>query len=454
VELVQVQSGVLPAVHKYAPLSGSAEADESGDRDKDEDEDVVDEEGVITGIHPRARIGTCSSSSASLCPSGSSSIDWLQHSQSDDDREIEERGKGKEEDEEEGGERKGTGAVSCCATSFVSGTNTNTLLRHAQQTDEMVAAKSLLNCMELQQGLSTSANTDKLYKGSSYLPLTSKSTDSNSIAAQLGLCQHVQDMQQFLYAMFVPAFPIHEVFPQPSLAALFSDWGVFLELGLPAGFSLFLEWGSYELMAMISGQLGTVELATHGVFMSTCAIIYMVPLAVSDATSVLAGNYLGNRDPVGAKSVIALGMWYDMSIGLVAASILQFLLRPYWGRIFTSDPAVQREIYDKLPIMFVYITVDSMKCIALNVLRSTGRPQITMVGNIICCVAIMLPLGWYLGITLRMGLFGVWGATSVGWLVATVIYLSVLYFTDWDAQAQEAQARIGLSKTGVKTLRV
>jgi multidrug resistance protein, MATE family len=229
---------------------------------------------------------------------------------------------------------------------------------------------------------------------------------------------------------------------------------VFLELGLPAGFSLFLEWGSYELMAMISGQLGTVELATHGVFMSTCAIIYMVPLAVSDATSVLAGNYLGNRDPVGAKSVIALGMWYDMSIGLVAASILQFLLRPYWGRIFTSDPAVQREIYDKLPIMFVYITVDSMKCIALNVLRSTGRPQITMVGNIICCVAIMLPLGWYLGITLRMGLFGVWGATSVGWLVATVIYLSVLYFTDWDAQAQEAQARIGLSKTGVKTLRV
>ena len=35
-----------------------------------------------------------------------------------------------------------------------------------------------------------------------------------------------------------------------------------------------------------------------------------------------------------------------------------------------------------LPVMFLYLTVDSAKCITLNVLRSTGRPLITVAGNI------------------------------------------------------------------------
>jgi MATE family multidrug resistance protein len=242
---------------------------------------------------------------------------------------------------------------------------------------------------------------------------------------------------------FVPTFPFDQVFPAWS-GKVWMNWGVFLELGMPGALSLFLEWGSYELMAMISGKLGTIELATHGVFMSTCAIIYMVPQAIADATAVIAGNYLGHGDPAEAKSVIALGMCYDMSIGLLGASLLLFVLRPYWGGIFTSDADVQAEVYAKLPIMFIYITVDSMKCITLNILRSTGRPQVTMIGNIFCCVCIMLPLGWYLAITLHYGLFGVWGAMSVGWFSATVVYMVVLLMTDWDFQAKEAARRISV----------
>jgi Na+-driven multidrug efflux pump len=243
---------------------------------------------------------------------------------------------------------------------------------------------------------------------------------------------------------FVPAFPLHEAFPAWSMQ-VFSNWDMFLSLGLPGAFSLFLEWGSYEFMAMVSGRLGTVELATHGVYMTTCGIIYLVPQAIADATAVIAGNFLGLGDPGEAKSVIALGIAYDMTIGLCGASVLLFVLRPYWGAIFSSDPSVQAEVYDKMPIMFVYITVDSMKCITLNILRSTGRPQVTMVGNIFCCACIMLPLGWYLAITCGYGLWGVWGAMSVGWLSATLVYMTVLWFTDWEFQAKEAARRIAVA---------
>ncbi len=243
-----------------------------------------------------------------------------------------------------------------------------------------------------------------------------------------------------LQESFLPTFPLEETFPAWS-HKVWQHWGVFLELGMPGALSLFLEWGSYELMAMIAGQLGTVELATHGVYMSTCAILYMMPQAISDATAVIAGNYLGHGDPQEAQSVIKLGIFYDMGIGLLSASLLLFVLRPYWGGIFSSDPAVQAEVYAKLPIMFVYVTVDSMKCVSLNVLRSTGRPQVTMIGNILCCVCVMLPLGWYWAITLRGGLIGVWGAMTVGWACATLLYLTVLFLTDWEEQARLAAKR-------------
>jgi Na+-driven multidrug efflux pump len=81
--------------------------------------------------------------------------------------------------------------------------------------------------------------------------------------------------------------------------------------------------------------------------------------------------------------------------------------------------------------MLLYITLDSTKCITLNILRSTGRPSITVAGNIIVCLVVLLPGGYYLGLQLQYGLMGLWTAMSAAWLVATVGYLWVIYQTDW-----------------------
>ena len=53
----------------------------------------------------------------------------------------------------------------------------------------------------------------------------------------------------------------------------------------------------------------------------------------------------------------------------------------------------------------------------------------------------MLPLGWILAITWRNGLVGLWLAMSVGWLVATVLYLAVVLGSDWQQQADNAKRR-------------
>lgn len=88
-----------------------------------------------------------------------------------------------------------------------------------------------------------------------------------------------------------------------------------------------------------------------------------------------------------------------------------------------------------MPVMFAYCVVDSTKCVCLNILRNTGRPSITVYGNIFACVAVLLPLGYFLGIHMGYGIVGLWSAMSVAWLLATFVYFYILVNTDWKAQA-------------------
>ena len=200
-------------------------------------------------------------------------------------------------------------------------------------------------------------------------------------------------------------------------------------------------------MAGIAGQLTAVDLAAHGVYMMTATLFYLGPLAIADSTATLTGNYLGNNQPDGAKSIVILGITCDFMWGLVTGSILFFLMRPFWASFFSKNADVALVVYSVMPVMYLYVIIDSMKCIVLVILRSTGRPGITVVGNTLSCLLIMLPMGWLLGIHYGYGLIGIWISMALGWFTSTLIYLIVIYRTDWTYQASLAQERNALEHT-------
>jgi len=228
----------------------------------------------------------------------------------------------------------------------------------------------------------------------------------------------------------------------PALSCnIFRDWQPFLALGIPGALSLFFEWGSFESIAGIAGQLGTVGLATHGIFMATVGVFYQFPAAIAQATAILAGNYLGRNDAAGCEFIVRLGLQVDFCWGVLAGSFLVFFLRPYWALLYTNVTDVQRMVYVTIPILLLYITVDSTKCITLNILRSTGRPGVTVVGNVVACLCVMLPLGYLLALKWSYGLAGLWFAMSAGWLVATCMYMYIVVTSDWQMLADEARQR-------------
>lgn len=236
-------------------------------------------------------------------------------------------------------------------------------------------------------------------------------------------------------------FSLSLTIPLMPMSKLCQNWSTFLVLAAPGAASLFLEWGSFELMAGLAGQLGDVSLATHGVYMSTCALLYMIPQSLAGATATLAGNHLGDNKAAEAKFVVWLGIVVTTSWGILLGLLLFFVLRPFWGSIFTTDPNVLAAVYDFMPIMFLYTIVDATKCISLNILRSTGRPGVTAVGNIVSCVFVMLPLGYLFSIVKQYDLYGIWGAMSLGWAIATVLYLACIFTTNWEEQSGLASER-------------
>lgn len=245
----------------------------------------------------------------------------------------------------------------------------------------------------------------------------------------------------FSSPQFSSSSSLHEI----PVGVLFEHWDVFFSLGCPAAISLFIEWGSYELSAGIAGQLpnSATALAVHSIFSSIAGLTYQVPQAVAFSTAILTGQELGAGRPDHAQLFVSLGVAVDCCYGLMLGlTILLFpVVRQSISEAFTLDPSVRDMTEACLPIMALYILVDATKCITLISLRSIGRPQLTVIGNTIACVGVLLPIGYYTSVIRDGGLVALWGSMSLAWATATAMYCYILYTTDWTLEARAAADR-------------
>lgn len=75
----------------------------------------------------------------------------------------------------------------------------------------------------------------------------------------------------------------------PSFAALKEQ----LRIGLPIGLSVFFEVSSFTLMAIFISRMGAVAVSAHQIVSNITSTLYMVPLSIGIAASVLVSQCLG-----------------------------------------------------------------------------------------------------------------------------------------------------------------
>ncbi|MSQ51947.1 MAG: MATE family efflux transporter [Betaproteobacteria bacterium] len=211
--------------------------------------------------------------------------------------------------------------------------------------------------------------------------------------------------------------------------------GHLVSLGLPIGLTFFIDVTAFTFMALFVAQLGPLNSAAHQITSNFAAILYMLPLAIGNAASVLAGQAIGGRDFARARSIGITGIAMAFGIGCFVGSLL-YLTSGWIAAMYSPDAQVIAIAATLLSVVAVYHCLDAVQAVVINVLRGYKRALVPMFCNAFALWGLGLGGGYlialkpvdlsWLGLFTPMGAKGFWIGAACALLVANT--LVVFYF--------------------------
>jgi MATE family multidrug resistance protein len=151
-----------------------------------------------------------------------------------------------------------------------------------------------------------------------------------------------------------------------------------LRLGVPMGLSILVEVTSFSMMAIFIARLGTTAVAGHQIAANLVALLFMMPLAIGNATSTLVAQRIGAQDLPDAHR---LG-WNGLRLGAAVATVMAtavVLAREPVLQLYTRDPAVLAVALPLVAWLLVFHVGDAVQAIAAFVLRAYQVARLPLV---------------------------------------------------------------------------
>jgi MATE family multidrug resistance protein len=206
-----------------------------------------------------------------------------------------------------------------------------------------------------------------------------------------------------------------------------------LALGLPIGMTFLVDVTSFAFMALFIARLGPVSSGAHQIAANMGALMYMLPLAISTATSVLTGQAIGAREYRRAREVGITGL----VIGLASSGCVGMLLllnAHAVAGLYSIDPGVREMAAVLLGIVGCYHVFDGMQAVVSGALRGYKKTVVPMVIYLFALWGVGLGGGYVLGLM----------HVDASWLPG----LSAFGDTPMGAQGFWLAALIGLAVSG------
>jgi MATE family multidrug resistance protein len=201
-----------------------------------------------------------------------------------------------------------------------------------------------------------------------------------------------------------------------------------LRLGLPMGFSNFVEISSFTLIALFVAQLGATVVAGHRIVANLAAICYMLPLALGIATLSQVGQAAGARDWLRARASVAAGLLLAGSLSSALGLVLWLIARPL-AAAYTDDMAVQAVSLSLIGYVAIYQIFDAVQTVAAYSLRAYKITFAPMLVHIGCFWGVGLFGGWWLAFHAAqpMGVAGFWIASLLSLVLAACLLGTLLW---------------------------
>lgn len=204
-----------------------------------------------------------------------------------------------------------------------------------------------------------------------------------------------------------------QIIEKPNFATL----AKLLRLGFPIAVALWCEVALFALTSLFLSPLGTDMVASHQITLNTSSFIFMLPMSIGMATTILVGQRLGEGSPDKAKKVSYAALAVGLNITIVTAFITVYF-RENIAAIFVSDAKVIAMAMPLLLLAALYQFSDTIQVVIAGALRGYKDTKAILYITIFCYWVIGMPVGYTLSLTdfivPHLGAMGFW----IGFVVA------------------------------------
>ncbi|WP_102274910.1 MATE family efflux transporter [Cytobacillus massiliigabonensis] len=207
----------------------------------------------------------------------------------------------------------------------------------------------------------------------------------------------------------------------------FTKWKEILVIGIPIGFSIFFETSIFAAVTLFMSEYDTATIAAHQAALNFSSFLYMVPLSISMALTIVVGFEVGANRLKHAKEYSWIGVSIAVFMAFVCGVILLFF-RPEVAGIYTKDPVVIKLTAQFLIFAIFFQLSDAIQASVQGALRGYKDVNITFIMSLISYWIIGLPVGYYLANYTSWGAFGYWVGLIIGLAAGAICLSSRLIF--------------------------
>jgi MATE family multidrug resistance protein len=204
------------------------------------------------------------------------------------------------------------------------------------------------------------------------------------------------------------------------------------KLGVPIAITISAEGGLFSAIGLLMGTRGIQIAAGHHIAISFASTMFMIPLALSAATTVLVGQLLGAQKPEEARSCGISGIVL-CALVMAMAAVLLLVFRNSVVGLYTTDAAVIGIAIDLFLMAAIFQIADGIQIGAAGALRGYKDTAVPMVINLFAFWVLAFPLAYIAAITYKAAPVYVWigfivglsvSATLLSWRYHRVSYVS------------------------------
>ncbi|MCG7377116.1 MATE family efflux transporter [Paenibacillus sp. ACRSA] len=233
----------------------------------------------------------------------------------------------------------------------------------------------------------------------------------------------------FLISLFVvhrvEPFAQYGIFRQMSKIS-FGKWKELLKIGIPIGFATFFETSIFAAVTLLMSRFDTITIAAHQAALNFASTLYMLPVSICMALTILVGFEAGAGRVKDAKEYSLLGIGGAIVLSLLTAVVLLVFGEQIAG-LYSNDQQVIALTQHFLIYAIFFQISDAIATPTQGALRGYKDVNPALIITFVAYWIIGLPVGYITTTYTSLGAFGYWVGLITGLAVGAVALLWRLF---------------------------